>query len=503
MKKLLLVCALTALAAAAILAPGIGLKARVESAVLTCLEGMGASHSPALLVTAGGVTFDPARRSVRLQNVMARAHAGQDVSVYSAAEISFTLPWRVLPAFTPLRSLLRTENMLPVAGDITILDLKASTGSGHAGARRIAVDVLRAQGNFLCDMLDGQPADAATALHRMGADTVALSSFTLAEPLAQGMHRLSLATAWMEGWQQARIARMQFDGLALHLGKDEYFRCNSLEQKDVHLPEEALLRRLWAAAAHAQADPASLHNLSALGDEILSSPVPLVAQARATELVFVEKPHAAAIREIRFDWMPGSPARTKAEILGLDVPAGLLRDALHILGPALRADMTFENVILGPSTHQKTLTFKAAGLGDAVCSLTVRASGAGAAALWFASFSDISLTFTDNGLLAWIGRNISPDPALAATFLRRAAALPHLAPTQQNAGLRAALQTFADKPGTLEIRSLPGKTLDASQSLTLLHDPGSLFRLAAVPGTQDLEEQIRALNLPPSGPARP
>ena len=38
MKKLLLVCALTALAAAAILAPGIGLKARVESAVLTCLK---------------------------------------------------------------------------------------------------------------------------------------------------------------------------------------------------------------------------------------------------------------------------------------------------------------------------------------------------------------------------------------------------------------------------------------------------------------------------------
>ena len=68
--------------------------------------------------------------------------------------------------------------------------------------------------------------------------------------------------------------------------------------------------------------------------------------------------------------------------------------------------------------------------------------------------------------------------------------------TSENRALAAALETFVNRPGSLEISSTPGRLYNLTEVLGALAagNPGALFRAEAQPGAESLEQQAARIN---------
>ena len=121
---------------------------------------------------------------------------------------------------------------------------------------------------------------------------------------------------------------------------------------------------------------------------------------------------------------------------------------------------------------------------------------AGPQALFLSSYKDVNLKYTDQGLTAYLVRNVIPSAQGATPALK--AAIAELCPgdTPENAAVRDALETFVSRPGVLEVQSRPGKTFRVFELLAKLggKDPGALLSVTAQPGKESLEQQISGLD---------
>lgn len=109
------------------------------------------------------------------------------------------------------------------------------------------------------------------------------------------------------------------------------------------------------------------------------------------------------------------------------------------------------------------------------------------------TYSGVSLNYTDEGLLPRLAASVMPSPEAAMMALKVGLGRFCSAPTPENAALRAALETFVERPGTL--------ALTARQPFNLLEavvtvgegNAGSLVRAEATPGPLTLGEAMRSI----------
>ena len=105
------------------------------------------------------------------------------------------------------------------------------------------------------------------------------------------------------------------------------------------------------------------------------------------------------------------------------------------------------------------------------------------------SLYDAAFTFVDQGALAYLALN-QYDPDMAGPYFNQA--LDYGLPGTGNAALRAALKSFVDRPGTLDIV----KTTNEATPLQRCVDTdtiGRLWRVTATPGKESLYDQMRRL----------
>ena len=130
-------------------------------------------------------------------------------------------------------------------------------------------------------------------------------------------------------------------------------------------------------------------------------------------------------------------------------------------------------------------------VGDWIEGSTLHETVAQAAALRDRECLQILVRLFDRLALALV-----PDGRAAAAVFT-AAVNNFCAPTTpENRALAAALETFANRPGSLDISSTPGRLYSLTEVLGALaaQNPGALFHAAAQPGAESLERQTARIN---------
>ena len=223
---------------------------------------------------------------------------------------------------------------------------------------------------------------------------------------------------------------------------------------------------------------------------------PLLRKAYAADMTFAVETSSVQVKEATFEWLSNAPAHTKSSVKGLTAPSSLLSALLDLTLPPLQMDMAFESRSTGAASHKKA-SINAAGMGvlDCEVKLNEKPGTNVMEELFTQGFSDFNLKFTDAGLTAWLGLNISTTVPQAVGALEALAALPGVRTSEQNDAIRRNLQTFAARPGNLEIQTTPGRTAMVLELVSLLDNPGMLLTVTAKPGDHALAEQMESLRL--------
>lgn len=506
MKKLLrFLVILAVLALAGFTAVGFWLRPQVEEHVLQGFNNMAlASGVKNFAASVEQSDFSPFSRRVELRGLTLRGETPAGSTVYDIAELSYRLPLRMLLAYTPLRDLVLPETgMMAVAENITVRNLALRTAQGQVTVQREEINTIKAECSLVLEALAQQPMDALNAVYRTGVDKAHAFFISVEMPgparNMAGNMKMTIKEAVLKNWQGRTLEEVQLMDMRLLMGAQESARMGHLLEKGVTLPNEDMLRRLLALAAQAGQDYQTvLPGMNALLEEMLDNEVPLVREVVATDLGFTLDEGSVTLKEIRFDWLSNKPRRTETKISGLSLPKDMLARRLGLVLPPLNLDVAFSMTEEGTDARLEKGSLHAQGLGNLDYGLKVFESPAAGLdlqqALLLQSFSDFSASFTDHGLMAWLGYNVSPNPSAAAAAMLAAAQLPGLKKTPANQAFSMALQNFVERPGTLELHSLPGKRLQILQLFGALGDPGSLFSLHVTPGGQSLETQIGKLD---------
>jgi hypothetical protein len=233
-----------------------------------------------------------------------------------------------------------------------------------------------------------------------------------------------------------------------------------------------------------------------LMETILNYDPPLLRKFQASDMTFAVDTSTVQVKESQFEWFSNTPTHTKSSITGFTASSGLLYAILDMTLPPLNMDMVFESRTTGTVSH-KTAEVRAPGLGQVVCSLNMNDKPGSRVVeeLFTQSFSDFTLSYKDDGAVAWTGLNLFPNAPQAAATIQALAALPGIRDTPQNAIIRQNLQAFAARPGSLDIKTTPGRTVLVLDLIAMLDNPGMLLTIAASPGDHALVEQMETLRL--------
>lgn len=498
-KSYFVVTALLVLVAAGYLGISFGLRPLVEKQVLRGVQGLSISYdNRPSEASADQVEFFPFSCELVIRGLRLSGASPEGPIAYSVAEASLRVPFRMLLAFTPLRGIvLNNQGMMPIAENIALRNLTVRSPSARATVQRKEIDVLRAESDLVKQFLDARPVDTLAAVYHMGADNARSFFFSMDMPGKDGLAQLTFKEASLNGWQGGAIASISVDELQSRLNGHEGMRVNRIEITDITLPDIGLVHRLMDAAALGESDmDAAVKAAGPVMNELLAAQPPVLRQARARDLTFAVENGTVTMSATGVDWLSNAPQHTSSFIQGLAMPRSLATSVSGLALPDIKTDMTFESLALGSATYRKTLTLKAPGLADISCAFTLYDGGALSSeqALLLQTFSDLQLTVQDQGATAWLGRNISGDPAVAAQTLRAAANNSlEMTATAQNKAIREALVTFVDRPGRLEASSAKGQRIGILQLLAALNNPGSLFTLYAAPGPRTVEDQMSAL----------
>lgn len=504
-KPYLLIVVPIVLLAAGWLGLNFGLRPAVEEQVRLAVQGitLPPDGRPSQS-SAQQVEFSPFSRKLTITGLNLRGNMPDGPFTYSVAEVTLDVPLRMLPAFTPLRDMaLPRTGMTPVAENITLRNIVWRMPAGHGDVQREEIDVLRAESGLIARVLDGQPVSMLEAAYHMGADSARSFSITADTPTTAV--KTTIRETAVTGWQGAAIAAVRLDGLLVAQNGKEIARMAGVVCKDIALPAPGLMNRLMdAVSAHGGDTEALIDSLSPIVDEMTTAGTPLLGQARADGLVLSDEGNSISLAEIGYDRLSSAPRHIGFFLRGLAVPHAMLVERTELQLPDITLELLrYEGRDQSNASSRQSLILKAPGLADIDCAFTRYDAGpvSGEQALLLQSFSDLSLDIQDLGALAWLGRNLSADPAKAAAALRNAVAELEFEASPRNDELRATLLNFINHPGKLEIRTARNKRIGLALLLQALENPAALLTLRAAPGPHTLEEQMRAL--PATAPATP
>lgn len=188
------------------------------------------------------------------------------------------------------------------------------------------------------------------------------------------------------------------------------------------------------------------------------------------------------------------PVFRDARLTGLSLPVQAGPAALK----ELSLDAEIRIVKQGKDTILEQSVIKAADLGNVRYSLLTSGNTLGMnirQALANQRYSDLKLHFEDRGLMARLALGAASRGTPSARS-KRALRMVCALNTPENKALAAALEQFVNRPGALEITTLPGKSYRLKEVLDALiaGDPGAVLRIAAQPGETTLEQQMARIS---------
>lgn len=503
---------------------------------------------PALLPETPGVTvappqvrevrFSPLSRELVLRGIECRGEMRDAAPAQGAApspltfsatteELSLRLTLRAALLTTPLgRFLLPGADaepiLLPVADSARIRNLTQTVTSPDLALtstlRAGEAEGIRADARLLRALLTGTPGmsgasangpDAVDIIYGMAAERLRLSDMTLDMTLDGGKARISAtcAEAGVLNKEWRHVAEETFRDIRATFPDGQRLTLASLKYGAVVLPEKAQLRALLRELAVASP---SEQRLRAALEAIVSGPEPLVGELVLTDLALsvtldnaLDAQHALRLKRGGSLWRASAPLDQELVVEGLSLPVASVEAATGLRFPglsvlvldataAVRGTGPQGSAAASPDEHTGNMTLR--GLGRLDYAFTLASGGhASPEDILRGTYSDLSLRYADEGLFAYLANGIMPSAEAAMMLIKVGLARFCSADTPENATLRAALETFVERPGTISLKSrAPFNLLEA-----LLQagdgDAGALFSATAEPGPRTLAESIRRI----------
>lgn len=481
-----------------------------------------AMHGSVLDVPAPGVTGAAAggvaAGSVAAGNVPAPV-AGV---LYTAGEIACTLTWRALLLATPLGRFILPGSgdgvMVPVADSLRLdeaalaLAHREMSLNLHATAMRganVAVDsaLLR---RLLDPAPDGQPGASGDILYPLAATSLTATAVDLSAdfPGSDQSASLTMNSGGITGLDGRRAASAQVDSVACTLDGEPGLRVASLTLEDITLPDREQVLAL--ARARASGDEAAL--LRAF-EAALAGPEPLVRKAGLSGLELAldgALPDAGAGRTAvgapalmldtaSLDWRSSTPPDHTLTVKGLSLPLALLEEESGLSFPGLNAfvlDASLSRSVepggeSGKSAARHEGAIAARGLCGVDYAFRLTSGGQDFPQdMLRGTYSEASLTYTDQGFLAYLASGVMPTAQAAMMAIKVGLGRFCAKNTPENATLRDALETFAERPGTVNIRARAPFTPMQALFIAGDGDAGALFSATAAPGPESLEQAM-------------
>ncbi len=503
---------------------------------------------PALLPETPGVTvappqvrevrFSPLSRELVLRGIECRGEVRDAAPAQGAApspltfsatteELSLRLTLRAALLTTPLgRFLLPGADaepiLLPVADSARIrnltqtvtspdLALTSTLRAGEAEGIRADARLLRALLTGTADMpgASANGPDAVDIIYGMAAERLRLADMTLDMTLDGGKARISAtcAEADVVDKEWRHVAEETFRDIRATFPDGQKLTLASLKYGAVALPEKAQLRALLRELAVASP---SEQRLRAALEALVSGPEPLVGELVLTDLALSVTPdntldaqHALRLKRGGSLWRASAPLDQELVVEGLSLPVASVEAATGLRFPglsvlvldataAVRGTGPQGSAAASPDEHTGDMTLR--GLGRLDYAFTLASGGhASPEDILRGTYSDLSLRYADEGLFAYLANGIMPSAEAAMMLIKVGLARFCSADTPENATLRAALETFVERPGSISLKSrAPFNLLEA-----LLQagdgDAGALFSATAEPGPRTLAESIRCI----------
>lgn len=537
-----------AIAALLLLAAGAVLVCAVVPSLVEDTVRRQIAELPALLPENPGVTvappqvrevrFSPLTRELVLRGIQCRGEARGAARAGGAApsplafsvkteELSLRLTLRAALLTTPLgRFLLPGADaepiLLPVAHSARVRNLTQTVTSpdialtstlraGEAEGIRADTSLLRA---LLTDTagMSGASAggpDAVDIIYGMAAERLRLADMTTDMTLDGGKARIfaTCAEADVLNKEWRHVAEQTLRDIRATFPDGQKLALASLKYGAVVLPEKTPLRAFLRELAVASP---SEQRLRAALEALVSGPEPLVGELVLTDLALsltpdnsLDEQHALRLKRGGSFWRSGVPLDQELDIEGLSLPVACVEDATGLRFPGLSALVLDAaatvrgtghrgSAAAAPEQHAGTVTLRSLGRLDYAFTL---ASGGHASSedILRGTYSDLSLRYTDEGLFACLANGFMPSAEAAMMLIKVGLARFCSADTPENATLRAALETFVERPGVISLRSrAPFNLLEALMKAGD-GDAGALFSATAEPGPRTLAESIRRI----------
>ena len=454
------------------------------------------------------IKFSPFSRRLTLRGAEIRGEmpplAGSSLR-YTLEEASFRIPLRMLLVYTPLRDMVLPEKgMMTVGEDMRISNFAYAFSQGsisaHSMVRSEEADAIRLESGLVRELLEGkEPLDMLNAVYRMGIGEIRASSVTSSmNSPEQGMRiEFNCDSMLMRNWEGRVMEKASMDGILLKKEEREFLRLGNITVTGYTLPEEATVRELLTLAARPKPNERALQ---ALLLRMFTTGEPLVREISATDLRVPLDGQDVSFKNFTLTWPSNTPLKYGLSLDKLSLPTALVEreSGLSLPGlPALVLDAKLDFAAQGNGGMHEQGTISAQNLGALEYDFVISggATPASPQALFASALSDVRLKYTDQRLTADLVSNVVPVAQAATPTLKGAIAQFCSGDSPENAALRGALETFATRPGVLEVRSKPGKSFRLFEAVGALAggNPAALFSVTAQPGKKSLEEQINAL----------
>lgn len=443
--------------------------------------------------------------------------------LYTAGEIACTLTWRALLLATPLGRFLLPDSgdgvMVPVADSLRLdeaalaLAHREMSLNLHATALRGANVALDAGllGRLLAPApAAGQSGASGDILYPLAATSLTATAVDLSAdfPGSDQSASLTMNSGGIAGLDGRRAASAQVDSVACTLDGEPRLRVASLTLEDITLPDREQVLAL--ARARASGDEAAL--LRAF-EAALAGPEPLVRKTGLSglELALDEAlPAAGAGRTAvgasalmldtaSLDWRSSTPPDHTLTVKGLSLPLALLEEESGLSFPGLNAfvlDASLSRSVepggqAGKSAARHEGAIAARGLCGVDYAFRLTSGGQDFPQdMLRGTYSEASLTYTDQGFLAYLASGVMPTAQAAMMAIKVGLGRFCAKDTPENATLRDALETFAERPGTVNIRARAPFTPMQALFIAGDGDAGALFSATAAPGPESLEQAM-------------
>ncbi len=480
MKHSLLVWVLSAVLFLAVLAVGVSL---LFSSTVTDVTRATLTSGAAGESAVNDISFSPLTRRLTVTG-WRRNIRGSDGTVSSASMGSFSavLPFRALAAVTPVLSTLihSPDDSVPVLSDLQVRDVAWSGPSSSGSFDALDADELRLRFGLLQQYLAGlkppfaQSVDGLRAGHLRKGKT----AIDFHNPRDPGSLRYEALEVW--NLRGSNADRLVLHRPAVSSGSEPAMAAESLEMEKIHV-SPALISELVA-------NPVVRQGVAAGGSGVIGALIdngPVAARTVVRNFSRGMGRFTCTMDQGEVLWTQDQALRLDSRIRGLRIPLAAIKDipfeAQGIDTIVCDADHQFT---AGETVHDRGI-FRLKDLGDFSCEFTLLPGRD--------AFRDLVLTWRDYGLTPRIARSISPDANAAAMLMKTMAARLCRADKGEAREQCARLGAFADAPGTLRLRTAPGKLLSFWEFFALWGNFGSLFQVETVPGPATLRQQTEAL----------